>query len=112
MENHLIPVTKLTNCMCDVIAILLIGETLRPEKIREIKEATLRSIEAIGPGVGIFMDWLPFLRFLGNATYKTIISEITIRVSTVRAWMKQKPTNGFISVIQAMSDEEKNNQFP
>ena len=101
------PSDSLSNCVTDVITIMLIGETISQEKINEVTEALHRTSKILGPGVGIFLDWFPFLRFFGNKTYKILQSQVELQHSIINAWMNQHPTDGFISVVQAMSEKEK-----
>ena len=51
------PQDLLCNCTTDVIAILLIGETISPSKVKEIKQVIDEGIEAFGPGMGMILDW-------------------------------------------------------
>ena len=101
----------LFNCAADVIAILLVGKKLTPEKIKEIKELLDRTVEAMGPGMGLLLDRFPFLRFAGIKVYKDIQEYSAMKYAMVTEWKKQKPSDGFISFIQSMSEEEKMTSF-
>ena len=107
--NPIDPHDFLCKCVTDVITILLVGDVVSQEQINEIWELLDKVNEAIGPGVGILLDWFPCLRFAGMKTYKTLTQFNAKRYAIVTDWMKQKPADGFISFIQAMSEEEKRN---
>ena len=110
-ETPIDPHDALCNCVTDVIAILLIGDTISLEKIKEIKDVMDKYMEMIGPGPGIFLDWFPFLRFFGNRTYKAILKEVDIQCVIIGEWMKQRPAAGFINAVQSMSENEKKISF-
>ena len=110
MDQHGRPIDPqevLNNYMADVITILLCGETISREEIKEITNDIHQSLEALGPGMGVFLDWFPFLRFFGNITYKQLRRVTDTQLSFIGKWMKQNPRDGFINVIQSMSEEEK-----
>ena len=110
MDQHGRPIDPqevLNNCVVDVITILLCGETISREEIKEITYDVHQAVEAIGPGMGVFLDWFPFLRFFGNKTYKKLQKVKNTQYSFIGKWMKQNPRHGFINVIQSMSEQEK-----
>ena len=100
----------LFQCMTDVVAIPLTGETLSPEMSNDIK-AILESGNEVYEPVGIYLDWFPFLRFFGNKTYKIIMSYRSRVESIVMGWLEKKPSEGFINFMQAMSETERVNAY-
>ena len=101
----------LFHCVTDVIAILLTGDTLGPEMIGEIKNVMGGAAEAVGPGVGIFLDWFPFIRFFGNDSYQRIQLIVKYQNAFMNKWLDEKPRDGFISFMQSMSEQEKIDSF-
>ena len=99
------------HCVTDVIAIMIVGETIGQETHKEIKNLLEGTAEALGAGTGIFLDWFPLLRFFGNNAYKQITASHKFIDNVINDWFEQKPTEGFISFMQSMSDKEKISSF-
>ena len=101
----------LFHCVTNVIGILLIGDTIGLALAKEIKEAMDIGIEALGPGTGVFLDWLPFLRFFGNKTYKQVQRSVAYQDAFMNEWLDNRPRDRFISFMQSMSQQEKTDSF-
>ena len=72
----------------DVIAILLIGETLSEETLKNIKTIIARNTTVMGPGSGILLDWFPFIRYFGNKSYATLMTSRKDVTCIMRRWLK------------------------
>ena len=105
------PADLLFHCVTDVVAILLTGDTIGLALAKEIKEAMGQGVEAIGAGIGIFLDWFPFLRFFGNKTYKQLQTFVAYQDTFMNACLDNRPRDGFISFMQSMSKQETIDSF-
>ena len=101
----------LFRCLTDIIAVLLIGDTTTPKTIKDIEAIMESDNEILGPGSGILLDWFPFLRFVGNKTYKQIQHNVKLYEHMINEWIDSHPSEGFINFLQSMSDKEKKNSF-
>ena len=113
-EQHGRPIDPgdfLFHCVTDVLGIFLIGDSIGLALAKEIKEAMDQGIEAIGAGIGIFLDWFPFLRFFGNKTYKQLQKFVAYQHAFMNKWLDNRPRDGFISFMQSMSEEKKKDSF-
>ena len=109
-EQHGSPIHAtdfLVNCVTDVVAILLVGETLSKEAIESIKVTFDSNSDLIGPGPGMLLDWFPFLRFFGNKTYDQMQRNISYINELIGGWKDQKPSEGFINFMATMSEKDK-----
>ena len=97
----------LFHCVFDVIMIFLTGDTISKDEITRMKDHLDRGNEVITAPSGILLDMFPFTRFFGNKVYRTLMNNYRHKHELVSEWMKNRPGDGFINLIQSMSDEEK-----
>ena len=91
-----------------MVAILLIGETFSTEVSKDLK-VLLEKGNLEWLGVGVYLDWFPFLRFFRNKEYKMIMSYRSRVEYFMMCSFEKKPSEGFINCMQSMSKTERMN---
>ena len=94
----------LMHCVFDVMMIFLLGETISKDEMACVMDSLDRVNESITTPSGLFLDMFPPARFFGNKTYKELMDTVQVKYNFVSRWME-----GFINLIQSMTEEEKKN---
>ena len=98
----------LFNCVCDITAIMLLGETFSPEVTAEIKQAFQQAVLALGKSLSSeIVNRFPITRYFGNRAYKGIMKNVKIKASLIDKWLLSKPENGLINHIQKLTENDK-----
>ena len=98
----------LFNCVCDISAIMLLGETFSPEVITEIKQVFQQAAIALGKSLSSeIVNHFPIMRYFGNHAYKSIMKNVEIKASLIDKWLLSKPANGLIHYMQELTEDDK-----
>ena len=98
----------LFNCVSDVTAIMLLGETFSPEVITEIKQTLEQAVLALGKSLSSeIVNRFPITRYFGNCAYKGIMKNVEMKASLIDQWLLSKPENGLIHHIQKLTENGK-----
>ena len=98
----------LLQCVSDIIAILLTGETFSDEIIQETKRVFDRSTQVAQASLsGVLLNNFPFVRHFGNRAYRCIIERRNKVRSLIEKWIATEPSNGFINFVMNLSEEDK-----
>ena len=98
----------LFNCVCDISAIMLLGETFSPEVIAELKQAFQQSSLALSKSLSSeIVNRFPIMRYFGNRAYKGIMKNVKMKASLIDKWLLSKPENGLIHHMQELTEDDK-----
>ena len=98
----------LFNCVSDISAIMLLGETFSQEIIVEIKQAFRQGLVALSKSLSSeIVNRFPIMRYFGNRAYKGVMINVEMKASLIDKWLLSKPANGLIHHMHELTEDDK-----
>ena len=98
----------LFNCVSDITAIMLLGETFSSEVITEIKQVFQHAALALSKSLSSeIVHRIPIMRYFGNRAYKGVMINVEMKASLIDKWLLSKPANGLIHHMQELTEDDK-----
>ena len=98
----------LFNCVSNITAIMLLGETFSPQVTTEIKQVFQQAAMALSKSLSLeIVSRIPIMRYFGNRAYKAGMINVEMKASLIDKWLLSKPENGLIHYMQELTEDDK-----